>query len=186
MTCWLKLINRSAILYTVLFLFFFLRSPLFAEIVDRVVAKVNGEIITLSSVRTRVEIISNMNKASGNPGELPTESELIKNVLNSIIEEKLQLHEAKRYGLTVSEKHEVKSSHRMKAELDTSNPANVNVDAIHKMSFRHKNITAEVEASTKIISSVNDFYTTAILNVKLGNAEYFKKKWIESIPRNYC
>ena len=88
--------------------------------------------------------------------------------------------------LTVSEKHEVKSSHRMKAELDTSNPANVNVDAVHKMSFRHKNITAEVEASTKIISSVNDFYTTAILNVKLGNAEYFKKKWIESIPRNYC
>ena len=89
-------------------------------------------------------------------------------------------------GLTVSEKHEVKSSHRMKAELDISNPANVNVDAVHKMSFRHKNITAEVEASTKIISSVNDFYTTAILNVKLGNVEYFKKKWIESIPRNYC
>ena len=105
MTYWPKLINRSAIPYAVLLFFFVLKSHLSAEIVDRVVAKVNGDIITLSSVHDRVRFLSEKNKALGNINKLPMKNELIESALDTIIVEKLQLHEAKRNGFEVSEKN---------------------------------------------------------------------------------
>ena len=101
--CWLKYINRSAIFFTVLIWFFVLNYPLFAETVDRVVAKVNGKIITLSSVHDRFRVISEKINASGNVNRSQPETELMKNALNSIIEERLQIQEAKKYGFEVSE-----------------------------------------------------------------------------------
>jgi len=101
--CWLKYISRSAIFFTVLIWFFVLNYPLFAETVDRVVAKVNGKIITLSSVHDRFRVISEKINASGNVNRSQPETELMKNALNSIIEERLQIQEAKKYGFEVSE-----------------------------------------------------------------------------------
>jgi peptidyl-prolyl cis-trans isomerase SurA len=73
-----------------------------AEVVDRVVAKVNGEIITLSTVEERVAVAKQQLKAAGNPSKL-TEKEIVKKTLNSIIEEKLQLQEANKSGLEVDD-----------------------------------------------------------------------------------
>ena len=84
-------------------LLFSLRIPLSAETVDRVVAKVNGDIITLSSVYDRFRVISEKMNTAANIDQLSQENELMKNALTSIIEEKLQVQEAKKNGLEVSE-----------------------------------------------------------------------------------
>ena len=76
--------------------------PVWAKVVDRVVATVNGVIITLSTVQERTDILKQQLKASGNSLEL-TEKKIIEETLNSLIEEKLQLQEAKRAGLEVDE-----------------------------------------------------------------------------------
>ncbi|GJL78127.1 MAG: hypothetical protein NPINA01_11160 [Nitrospinaceae bacterium] len=76
--------------------------PVSARVVDRVVAKVNGEIITQSSVEERVAVAVQQLNASGNPSEF-TEKDIIEKTLNAIIEEKLQLQEAKKSGLEVDD-----------------------------------------------------------------------------------
>jgi len=76
--------------------------PVWAKIVDRVVATVNGVIITLSMVQERASILKQQMEASGNSLQMG-EKKLIKETLNSLIDEKLQLQEAKRAGLGVEE-----------------------------------------------------------------------------------
>ena len=76
--------------------------PVWAKVVDRVVATVNGVIITLSTVQERADILKQQLKASGNSLEI-TEKKIIEETLNSLIDEKLQLQEAKRAGLEVDE-----------------------------------------------------------------------------------
>ena len=76
--------------------------PVLARVVDRVVAKVNGEIITLSAVEERVVIAKQQMNASETGFDL-SEKQIIEKTLNSIIEEKLQLQEAKKSGLDVDD-----------------------------------------------------------------------------------
>lgn len=76
--------------------------PVFARVVDRVVAKVNGEIITLSAVEERVSIAKQQMSAAETSTDL-SDKQLIENTLNAIIEEKLQLQEAKKSGLEVND-----------------------------------------------------------------------------------
>lgn len=76
--------------------------PVWARVVDRVVATVNGEIITLSTVQERAAILKQQLEASGNALEMG-DKKLITETLNSIIEEKLQLQEGKRANLEVDE-----------------------------------------------------------------------------------
>ena len=103
MMCLPKFINRMAIFFAMLLWFFAFDNSLSAETVDRVVANVNGEIITLSSVRDRFMVISKNINASNNGDQLRSEKELMQNALNSIIEERLQVQEAKKSGFVVSE-----------------------------------------------------------------------------------
>ena len=103
MMCLPKFINRMAIFFAMLLWFFAFDNSLSAETVDRVVANVNGEIITLSSVRDRFMVISKKINALNNGDQLRSENELMQNALNSIIEERLQVQEAKKNGFVVSE-----------------------------------------------------------------------------------
>jgi len=73
-----------------------------AKVVDRVVAKVNGEIITLSTVEERASIARQQLKASEKPAKF-SEREIALKTLGGIIEEKLQLQEAKKSGLEVDD-----------------------------------------------------------------------------------
>ncbi len=76
--------------------------PALAKVVDRVVATVNGVIITLSTVQERASILLQQMQNAGEPLEMG-EKKFILKTLDSIIEEKLQLQEAKRAGLAVDE-----------------------------------------------------------------------------------
>lgn len=69
-----------------------------AKVFDRVVAKVNSEIITLSSVQERVMFLHDRGANQDSSVE-----EMMQKALDSIIEEKLQLQEAKRLKLEVDE-----------------------------------------------------------------------------------
>jgi peptidyl-prolyl cis-trans isomerase SurA len=93
-----KLINQSffAIL---LFLMFFMSETAIAKVLDRVVAKVNSEIITLSSVNERVELL----KQKLRRDYKGSEEEILGEALNTIVDEKLQLQEGKKRGLQVDD-----------------------------------------------------------------------------------
>ena len=83
--------------------------PVLAATLDRVVAKVNSEIVTLSSVEGRVAAILNQIKAFGSSDKRPTENELMKQTLDAIIDEKLQIQEAKKIGMEVDEETTLKA-----------------------------------------------------------------------------
>lgn len=72
----------------------------FAKIVDKIVAQVNEEIITLSELEQAMKY-SHSNPSSTPPAD--TEA-LRKQMLDILIDRKLAKAEAKRYGLTVSDK----------------------------------------------------------------------------------
>ena len=110
----LKLINRSKIFFAILIFFSVLRNPLPAETVDMVVAKVNTEVITLSSVEQRFRAISATISASDNAGQLPQKNELMRKALDSIIEQKLKIREAQKTGFEVSDKSITKAFDEIK------------------------------------------------------------------------
>jgi len=76
--------------------------PALAKVVDRVVATVNGVIITLSTVQERASVLLQQMQATGESLKMG-KKEFILKTLDSIIEEKLQLQEAKRARLDVDE-----------------------------------------------------------------------------------
>jgi len=77
--------------------------PVFGLIVDRVVARVNNEIVTLSTVKSKVAIVLSRIDPSDSDGVKKTEKQLMQLSLDSIIDEKLQVQEGKRKGLIVNE-----------------------------------------------------------------------------------
>ncbi len=76
-----------------------------AEIIDRIVAIVNGDIITLSELEKASRIFyENMKAQAMKTGrELPPLSELRKQVLNFLIDKKLTEQESQRLGITVTD-----------------------------------------------------------------------------------
>ncbi len=76
-----------------------------AEIIDRIVAIVNGDIITLSELeKASRTFYENMKAQAMKTGqELPPLTELRKQVLNFLIDKKLTEQESQRLGITVTE-----------------------------------------------------------------------------------
>ena len=74
----------------ILIVFFFLSLPLIseAEIIDRVVAKINDHIVTFSEVNARARVILTNWQTMGF-AQQPSEKDSQKRALNLIIEEKL-------------------------------------------------------------------------------------------------
>lgn len=74
-----------------------------AEVVDRIVAEVNGEIITLSEVRTAAKA---MEAQAGIKGKVQGKEskEIERKMLDALIDRKLTKAEAKRRGINVSDK----------------------------------------------------------------------------------
>ncbi len=114
MMYWPKLINKIAIRFAVLLCSAVLIAPVSAGTVDRVVAKVNSEIVTLSAIQDRFIVISQQMQASGNDVEMPSEEEIMKTALNSIIEERLQVQEAKKMGFEVGNESVLKAFDEIK------------------------------------------------------------------------
>jgi peptidyl-prolyl cis-trans isomerase SurA len=86
------------------FVFCFIYSTsIFAATLDGIVAKVNADVITLGALEKRVEIFLRQKQSSGSVDEKLTKNNLMKTVLDQIITEKLQIHEAKKIGMVVSD-----------------------------------------------------------------------------------
>jgi peptidyl-prolyl cis-trans isomerase SurA len=96
----LKKLIDQALLAILLSLMFFMSDTAMAKVFDRVVAKVNSEIITLSSVNERVELLR---QKYGSDFKGQNEKEFLDEALNTIVEEKLQLQEGKKRGLAVDD-----------------------------------------------------------------------------------
>jgi peptidyl-prolyl cis-trans isomerase SurA len=94
-----KLIDQT-FLVTLLSLILFMSDTAIAKVFDRVVAKVNSEIITLSSVDERVELLRQKYRGDFKGRG---EKEVLDEALNKIVEEKLQLQEGKKRGLAVDD-----------------------------------------------------------------------------------
>jgi peptidyl-prolyl cis-trans isomerase SurA len=71
-----------------------------ARVLDKVAAKINSEIITLSAIEERADILGQ--KYVGAPVSI-SEQDLLKEALNMIIEEKLQIQEGKKFGFVIDE-----------------------------------------------------------------------------------
>ncbi len=74
--------------------------PVHAKVFDKVAAKVNTEIITLSSIEERAELLRQ--KYARSPA-IVSGQELLKEALNMIINERLQLQEGEKLGFVVNE-----------------------------------------------------------------------------------
>ena len=94
-----KLTKAGFILFLLLPMF---SGPLLvhAAVLDKVAAKVNSEIITLSAIEERAEILRQ--KYVGAPVSI-SKPDLVKEELNMIIEERLQIQEGKKIGFIVDE-----------------------------------------------------------------------------------
>ena len=98
-----KLIYKVILFLTVTCPILVLAGPVFGSIVDRVVAKVNSEIITLSTVKSKVALVLNRRDRSIPDGDRQTEKQLMQQSLDSLIDEKLQIQEGKKKGLIIKE-----------------------------------------------------------------------------------
>ncbi len=94
-----KLINQ-AFFVILLCLVLSMSDNAVAKVFDRVVAKVNSEIITLSSVDERVELLRQKYRGDFKGRG---EKEILEEALNTMVEEKLQLQEGKKRGLEVDD-----------------------------------------------------------------------------------
>lgn len=94
---------------------FFLKPARSAEIVDRIVAVVNGEIITLSELERASKSFYRTIKAQAmrTGKELPPLAELRRHVLDALIDKKLTEQEAERLKITVSDQDVDNSINRL-------------------------------------------------------------------------
>ena len=100
----LKSIYKTIFFLAAIIQILVLAVPAFGSIVDRVVAKVNNEIITLSTVKSKVALSLNRIGRPYSEDFKETEKKLTQETLDSIIDEKLQAQEATKIGLMVEKK----------------------------------------------------------------------------------
>ena len=109
MTCWPKTIKKCLTAASVGTLCgATLILPALAETVDRIVARVNSEIVTQSAVEERsIALSEQLNQ--GLQDSLSAGDALMQQALDSIIDEKLKIQEAKKLGLEVDEENVTKA-----------------------------------------------------------------------------
>ena len=96
----LKKLTKATLILSLLLPLVFGPLSIHARVLDKVAAKVNSEIITLSVIEERAEILRQ--KYVGAPISI-SEQDLLKEVLNMVIEERLQIQEGKKLGFVIDE-----------------------------------------------------------------------------------
>ena len=97
-----------------------LNLPVLAETVDRIVARVNSEIVTQSAVEERSIALSELLNQDLQ-GSLPPGDALMQQALDSIIDEKLKVQEAKKLGIEVGEENVAKAIEDIKERNQIGN-----------------------------------------------------------------
>lgn len=144
----------------------------FAKIVDRIVAQVNDEIITLS------ELEQAMKYSRNNPKESPAEKEAFrKQMLDVLIDRKLAKAEAKRYGLTVPEKDIQKALDDIKKRNGMADDAALS-QALAKdgmtMDQLRQQITEQIQQERLMALTVKDVPKVSEAEIKKFYEENFK------------
>ena len=80
-----------------------LSTSIFAATLDGIVAKVNADVITLGSLENKVAMLMLQKEYSDSVDQKLTKKNLMKTVLEGLITEKIQIHEAKKIGMVVSD-----------------------------------------------------------------------------------
>ena len=96
----LKKLTKATLILSLLLPLVFGPLSIHARVLDKVAAKVNSEIITLSVIEERAEILRQ--EYVGDPISVSEEG-LLKEALNMIIEERLQIQEGKKFGFVIDE-----------------------------------------------------------------------------------
>ena len=96
----LKKLTKATLILSLLLPLVFGPLSIHARVLDKVAAKVNSEIITLSVIEERAEILRQ--KYVGAPISI-SEQDLLKEALNMVIEERLQIQEGKKLGFVIDE-----------------------------------------------------------------------------------
>ena len=91
--CFQKLVCKLVVLLAGFLFCFLLGSPIFAATLDRVVARVNNDVITLGTLEDRVAFVSSQMKTSGSIDKQLPKKKLMKTILDEMISEKLQTQE---------------------------------------------------------------------------------------------
>ena len=100
--CSQKLVCKVTALIAGLVLSFLLSPSIFAMTLDRIVAKVNADVITLMTLEDRVAGFLNNMKAADSVDKQLKKNILMETVLDGMIVEKLQIQEAKKLGMVVA------------------------------------------------------------------------------------
>ena len=95
-----KKLTKATFIFPLLLPLVFGPLSIHARVLDKVAAKVNSEIITLSGIEERAEILRQ--EYVGAPISV-SEEDLLKEALNMIIEERLQIQEGKKFGFVIDE-----------------------------------------------------------------------------------
>ena len=98
-----KLLCKVTALIAGLVFSFLLTPSVFAMTLDRIVAKVNADVITLMMLEDRVAGFLNKMKAAGSVDKQLKKNKLMRTVLDGMIAEKLQIQEAEKLGMVVTE-----------------------------------------------------------------------------------
>ena len=107
--CYQNLVYRLKTTIAASMFCFVYSTSLFAATLDGIVARVNADVITLGTLENKVEILLRQNKSLDSVDEKLTKNKLMKKVLDQMITEKLQIQEAKKLGMVVSDEDIQKS-----------------------------------------------------------------------------
>ena len=92
-----KILTKESFFAVILCLVFMKPSLVEGKIFDRVVAKVNSEIITLSSIEARVDVLKQRYMDNSD------ENQILREALRIMIDEKLQVQQGKKMGFAVDD-----------------------------------------------------------------------------------
>jgi peptidyl-prolyl cis-trans isomerase SurA len=98
-----KLVYNTTPLLAGFFFYFIFCFPLMAATFDRVVAKVNDDVITLGVLENEIAIFLSRSEASGSSDQPLQKKELMKQVLDNLVIQKLQLQEARKRGILIAD-----------------------------------------------------------------------------------
>tara|TARA_B100000315_G_scaffold33171_1_gene27844 strand:+ start:12774 stop:14354 length:1581 start_codon:yes stop_codon:yes gene_type:complete len=154
---------------TIIFLFLWLIPGISAaQVIDRIVAKVNDDIITFSELEKLVYSMEKVNSRNESEKKRIFNKEK-KNVLTKIIEQKLQLHYAKQNGLEATKNDIDKAIEDIKRNNNFS-------DELFEATLEREGLTLEIYRD----SLKQQITLSKVLNVKVRSRIKVNEKEVES------
>ncbi|KJS32609.1 MAG: hypothetical protein VR64_05885 [Desulfatitalea sp. BRH_c12] len=170
--------------------------PSRAEVVDRIVAIVNEDIILLSEMEQAAESYREMLKESGYPEDQPLTRDQRSQLLDKMINDKLTDQEVKRQGITIKDEEVDRTIDRLKQVNQTSHEDLVRLLKLRGMSFEEyraqikeqllQSRIVNREVKSKIVITEDDVnaYYEAHKAQYTGQTKYHLRHILMQLPSN--